>query len=445
MDKLILRVLTLAFLLYSCNVDKIDDPLDEFLHTAISNSSPSGDIDHFILPTSGQFENIPQDELNPLTIQKVTLGKFLFYETGFSIAPAYEVGKETYSCATCHVPSSGFTPGRIQGIADGGVGFGNNGETRDQSPLYQEDEMDIQGIRPLSLLNVAYVKNTSWSGQFGGTGINEGTEDLFGIHDPGTLFNELGLDGLETQNIAGIDLHRMIYDKEIISELGYKHLFDQAFPDFSEEERYSKLAASFAISAYLRTLLSNQAPFQSYLKGNTQAMSRSEKEGALLFFGKAGCARCHHEPNLGSPKFYSLGVNDLVDVGAYNTSEEDKKNLGRAAYTGAEEDKYKFKIPQLYNLKDFAFYFHGSSKSSIEEVVDYFNDGIPENDRVPADQVSSLLQPLHLTAEEVDNLVSFLKTGLYDPNLERYVPESVLSGNCIPNNDDASRIDLGCN
>ena len=96
-------------------------------------------------------------------------------------------------------------------------------------------------------------------------------------------------------------------------------------------------------------------------------------------------------------------------------------------------------------MSDSHFYFHGSSKRSLLAVVEYFNDGVPENDNVPTDKISPLLHPLYLSVAEVEALVAFLDNGLRDPDLQRYVPENVLSGNCFPNNDSVSQSDLGCN
>ncbi len=90
------------------------------------------------------------------------------------------------------------------------------------------------------------------------------------------------------------------------------------------------------------------------------------------------------------------------------------------------------------------FYSHGSSHPDLREVVEYFNAGIPENDRVPAANISDFFHPLNLTDTEVNELTEFLAEGLYDANLSRYVPESVLSGNCFPNNDPQSQADMGC-
>ncbi|MEL7251177.1 MAG: hypothetical protein AAFO03_22305, partial [Bacteroidota bacterium] len=137
--------------------------------------------------------------------------------------------------------------------------------------------------------------------------------------------------------------------------------------------------------------------------------------------------------------------NDLCDVGGLATGENDERNLGRGGFTQREEDMFAFKVPQLYNLKNAGFYFHGSSRQSLGDVVEYFNAGIPENPRVNPDNISPFFHPLNLSDQEVVDLTEFITHGLYDPNFDRYVPESVLSGNCFPNNDPISQEDLGCN
>ena len=70
---------------------------------------------------------------------------------------------------------------------------------------------------------------------------------------------------------------------------------------------------------------------------------------------------------------------------------------------------------------------------------------LPENPDVPAEQITGLFHPLGLTPSEIDDLTEFLANGLYDPNLKRYAPSQVMSGNCFPNNDMPSRLDMGCN
>jgi len=443
--KLFLRLVLLSLVLYSCSSDQLTvSEYDKDLIESIERISPTGDVTAFIMPEAGDYTTLIQEPKNLMTPAKVELGKLLFFETGLGADAVKEVGKFTYSCGTCHVPAKGFMPGTVQGIADGGIGFGLDGESRARFHLYEENELDAQGARPLSLLNAGFISNTSWSGAFGAGNINEGTEDQWGVNTP-TEVNHLGLAGLESQNIEGLHLHRMKFNKEIADKYGYTEMFDAAFPDFPTADRYSIMTTSFALSAYIRSLLPNQAPFQNWLKGNMSAMSNSEKEGGILFFGKAGCINCHKGPGLNNQNFYAIGVKDLYETGeAFATGPDDLRNLGRGGFTGKNEDLYKFKVPQIYNMKDSPFYFHGSSKRSLREVVEYFNDAVVENENVDPANVSSFFRPLNLTEEEIVDLTQFLKTGLFDPNLNRYLPTEVLSGNCIPNNDVLSKVQMGC-
>ena len=68
-----------------------------------------------------------------------------------------------------------------------------------------------------------------------------------------------------------------------------------------------------------------------------------------------------------------------------------------------------------------------------------------ENSDVSSNKLSSLFHPLNLTDEEVDLIALFVENSLYDPNLKRYQPVSLPSGNCFPNADSQSSIDMGCN
>lgn len=430
-------VIIANFGLISCTNDSRSEN-DILLEKVIGNKTK------YILPDPSDLSQIPQTTANPLTKEKVELGKLLFHEPIFSNEARDPQNNFKYTCATCHVAEAGFRPGRQQGIADGGSGFGIKGENRSMLGTYNEKDIDAQGARPLAVLNTAYVTNSMWNGSFGSEGVNVGTESVWGLYDPTTANNHLHVGSLESQNIAGLITHRMNYTKEIIVYAGYKELFDKAFPDWDETERYSRKSASFALSAYLRSIITNEAPFQKWLKGDDDAMTEQEKFGASIFFGKASCNTCHFEKNLGSMTFAGLGVKDHYEMGGLNTSKADRRNLGRGGFTGKTEDMYKFRTPQLYNLGDGGPFFHGGSKQSLEDVVRYFNNGVVENANVPAEQISTFIRPLGLTEEEVKAVTAFLQNGLRDPNLKRYVPTSVLSGMCFPNNDLASKIDMDC-
>ena len=435
-----------ALLLGSCVRDEASSALDTELERTLIRISASGTLRDFVLPQSSDLAGIPSGIGNPLTEEKIELGKMLFYETALGRDALTDAHARTFSCATCHVPEAGFTAGAIQGIADGGQGFGTFGSGRTMDDTYEEDSIDAQGARPLSMLGVAYVTNSMWAGRFGARGANAEVEDIWGVFDPATAVNRLGLDGLEAQNIEGTVTHRMSTDAYLLDTLNYRPLFDRAFPTFEGEAKYGRVAMSFALSAYIRTLLPNEAPWQLWLRGEREALTDQQKRGAQLFFGKAGCYRCHNGPALNGNSFHAIGVNDLCDIpGARATGADDTRNLGRGDFTRRDEDLYKFKVPQVYNVKDMPFYFHGSSKSNLRDVVEYFNEGVAESARVPAENMSEFFHPLYLTETEVDDLTEFLSEGLYDPNLNRYVPDAVLSGECFPNSDEQSKLDMGCN
>lgn len=445
LKKIILWIIPITFIFSACTNQQTADPLDVNLERTILRLSSYQSLEDLQVPDRHDLAKIPAGIGNPLTTEKVALGKMLFFETGLARDAKHESGMGTYSCSTCHVTTAAWMPGGIQGIADGAWGFGYNGESRTvNSSNYTEDQLDAQGARPLSMIGVAYVTNSMWSGHFGARFQNEGTEELWGLYNPITEINHTGLDGIEAQNIEGSHLHRMLVDGYVLDTLGYREMFDAAFYDWPINARYGREALSFALSAFIRTILPYNAPYQKWLRGDKTAMTDQQKRGATLFFGDAGCHRCHHGPSLGNNDYQAVGVNDLCDVGGLNTHADDPRNLGRGGFTNKEEDMFAFKIPQLYNLKDSPFYFHGSSHYSLRDVVQYFNDGVHENERVPLERISSFFHALNMTDAEMEDLTEFLAEGLHDPSLRAYHPDFVLSGNCFPNNDPISQQQLGC-
>ncbi len=445
MRKITLVFTILAITVFSCTKDRMPTlvELDNKLRNLVTASSPNGNLDFYILPSENDLDEIPQDPKNPLTEEKVNLGKLMFYDTALATDARKASGMGTYSCATCHIPEAGFKPGTFQGIADGGVGFGINGENRLMSIDYVEDELDVQDVRALSLVNVAYVTNTFWNGRFGAGGVNIGTEDVWDTNHE-TQLNYLGLSGIETQLLEGIVIHRIKVTKDVTDAAGYTEMFDEAFTDIPEEERYTSETATLALAAYIRTIISNKAPFQNWLKGNEDALGYQEKKGAILFFSKANCYTCHYNENLASPEFHALGVNDMYQQPSYSTEADDPRNLGRAGFTQKDEDLYKYKVPGIYNNADSDFFFHGSSAKTLDDLIEYKNNGVRENMNVPESQMSVKFKPLNLTDLEKQHLKAFIKVGLSDPDLIRYQPDSVPSGSCIPNSDVQSVIDLGC-
>lgn len=431
--------------LFSIEANETDIALEDALLASSGNVGKA----FYRMPDSDEFSKIPQDPKNPITAAKVELGKFLFHETGIGQNPTMNAGMNTYSCASCHHAKAGFQACMPQGIGEGGIGFGQIGESRVKNPAYPEKNLDTQPIRSPSAMNMAYQTNVLWNGQFGGTHLNVGTEASWTEGTPKAT-NSMGFEGVETQAIAGRDVHRLMIDKIFMSNVGnYRQMYTAAFDEESFENPLElKTNGALAIAAYERILLSNQSPFQLWLQGDYSAMLEEEKQGALLFFGKAKCATCHNGPSLANMDFHAIGMKDLAkgnygNLEVYNVDETNVEHKGRGGFTNKPEDLYKFKVPQLYNLKDSPFYGHGASFTSIREVIEYKNQAIPENSKIANDQLDSEFKALNLTSDEIDLITLFIKNALYDPNLERYVPSRLPSGLGFPNNDMQTRIDLG--
>ena len=446
MKYLYFSIILMFTLMLSCKKEITISEQDAELTDLLNEHSLNGKADWYAMPNSKEYQSLPnQDIKNPVTSAKVGLGKLLFFETGLGMAAKKSVSMATYSCSTCHVPEKNFTAGRFQGIADGGLGFGNTGEGRLKNPSYDGTEVDAQGARPLPTINLAYVRNALWNGAFGSFGMNVGTENAWGVADSLTTINREQREGLEAVIPRALFVHRQVINKELMDKLGYTPLFDNAFADVPEKDRYTVQNAANAIAAYFRTVLTNEAPFQKWLKGDQSAMTTEQKEGAILFFGKAKCVNCHNSPSLNGQRFAGIGVKNLDQNGYEVFKTTDGRSKGRGGFSLNDYDLYKFKVPQLYNLKDIGFYFHGASKHSLREVVEYFNLAIPENPDVPKSNIDRQFKPLGLTETEIDKLTEFLENGLFDPNLIRYKPVQVLSGNCLPNSDQQSKQDMGCN
>ncbi|GAA4276060.1 cytochrome-c peroxidase [Aquimarina mytili] len=443
----IVILLGISVILLSCanddNYVPISSIVDQELKNLLIDNSRGKGLSYFILPGSDDYSKIPQDPKNPITQSKVSLGKLLLHETALGSNPKMEEMKGTYSCASCHQASAGFSSGLRQGIGECGVGFGSNGNGRSIYTAVPIDSVDIQPLRSPTLLNVAYQDVMLWNGQFGGTGTNENTEANW----DNIPENFLGFEGIEVQALKGQGVHRLLVDESFVTTHGYKEMFDIAFADVPTNERYSKINAALAIAAYERTLLANQAPWQKWLNGNLNAMNEIEKRGAIAFFGNGKCYECHTGPALNDKAFHAFGMGDFDNSAlaiVLDTPGFENVKKGRGGFTKKPNDDYKFKTPTLYNIVDNGFYGHGGTFTSIKDVVTYKNNGIPQSKEVSAENLASQFGTINLTEREIEDITVFIENALRDPNLSRYVPDTIGSGFCFPNNDSQSQIDLGC-
>lgn len=425
------------------NYESLQSDLDLELQSKLDIASNGVGPSYYILPESDDFSSIPQDPLNPITAEKVALGKLLIHETALGGNPKMEEMNGQYTCASCHPVASGFFAGRRQGIGEGGVGFGIAGESRTFNTEMPLDSIDMLAIRPPTLLNLAYQDVMLWNGQFGGTGTNAGTEAQW----QDIPENSQGFQGVEVQAMQGQLEHRLKIDEDFVDNFNYRALFDAAFPNISEADRYTRETGALAIASFNRTILANEAPWQDYLKGDFDALSETEKRGANVFFGNGRCYECHNGPALKDQGFHAFGFGDFDGSNEAIIRPDidfEAVKKGRGGFTQNPEDNYKFKTPTLYNIVEAGALGHGGTFASVQEVVEYKNNGVTQSQEVPDTQLAEQFGTINLTNSEISDLTSFLENALRDPNLERYVPDAINSGNCFPNNDPQSRVDLGC-
>ena len=179
---------------------------------------------------------------------------------------------------------------------------------------------------------------------------------------------------------------------------------------------------SKAIAAYLRLLVSREAPFDRFMDGESDAISRSAKRGAVVFAGKGRCVNCHVGPHLSDDQFHVLGVPPVTpesDDGRFKDGAallasiftrdgdySDKKDTGGlAGLTNPmpESTRKAFRTPGLRGITLTGPYMHAGQFSSLAAVIEFYDVGGTVG-------VSQGLAPLHLTAAEKVDLLAFLGT-----------------------------------
>lgn len=134
-----------------------------------------------------------------------------------------------------------------------------------------------------------------------------------------------------------------------------------------------------AIGEYERSMIFVNNPWQSYLSGNLQAISDSQKQGAILFFtpsqqGGAGCIACHNGSNFTNSRHHLVAF-PQIGVGKGNTSMTNtSQDFGRENITGNSNDRFHFRTPSLLNVAATAPYGHSGAYQTLEEVVEHYNN-----------------------------------------------------------------------
>jgi cytochrome c peroxidase len=296
------------------------------------------------LPRWFPVPNVPAD--NPITAEKVELGRHLFYEPMLS-------GNSTYSCAICHQQSLAFTDGLAQAIgAEGG-----------QHPRSS-----------MSLANVAYNASYGWGDR---TWSLESQMEV-------PMFNEhpveMGLKGHEAEVL-----------ERFASDSDYAERFRTAFPGDAHPITLPNIVK--AIASFERALVSADSAFDRYLyRDDHTGMSAAAKRGVTLFFSdRLKCSECHGSVNISGPTIFSGAMPSDPEAFFHDT--------------GVAEAPAKFRAPTLRNIAVTAPYMHDGSVATLKDVVAHYAAG-GRSPRPKSDKVRGFV----ISPAETDDLVAFLRT-----------------------------------
>lgn len=310
--------------------------------------------------------NAPEE--NPLTPEKVELGRLLFFDPILS-------EQNDIACATCHHPDYGFADGLPTAVGRGGEGAGPQ--------------------------------------RHGGTSLARNTPGLWNVNYASILFWDGREESLEEQILVPLT-HRdemgASDEAALIAELGqipeYAEQFQEAFDDGLTLQN-----VQHALAAFQRTLVSDNSPFDRYAAGNVNALTPQQRRGLALFrSGATRCFECHVAPTFSSVSLRVIGV-PSGDAGGGAVSD--------VVPEGA------FKVPSLRNIALTAPYMHNGSIATLEEVVAFYADGGGRAHGV--ENVDHFVSGFELTAQEQADLVAFM-LALTDESQMPEIPQEVPSG-----------------
>lgn len=292
-------------------------------------SGPGWDFD---LPSHFAVPELPAD--NPLTAEKVALGRHLFYDTRLSV-------NGTTACSSCHIQALAFTDGKAHAV-------GATGQVHPRSAM--------------GLTNIVYAARLAWANPLMDKLEHQALLPMFGEAPV-----EMGLAGKEDQILSMIE-----------HDPTYQPLVSATWPD----GQLSLERVVQAIASFERTLISSHSPYDRFLEGEEQALSPSARRGLDLFLSeRLECFHCHGGFNFsdnlthaslptGVVTFHNTGLYNLDNKGAYPADNE-----GVFEITGDPTDMGRFKAPTLRNIAVTAPYMHDGSIATLEEVLDHYASG----------------------------------------------------------------------
>jgi len=320
--------------------------------------------------------NVPAD--NPMSEEKVLLGRFLFYDKRLS-------GNETQACASCHQQEHAFTDGRSQAL-------GSTGEAHPRGAM--------------SVANAAYAPTLGWANPILTSLEQQALVPMFGETPV-----ELGLAGKEMELLA-----------RFRADGRYQRLFREAFPD--EADPLSIANITRAISAFERTIITGNSALDRYFYQGEELSDSAERGLELFFFSERfECFHCHGGFNLTASQtfegefepeisFQNTGLYNIDGSGGYP-----RPNTGIHEISGIPEDMGRFKPPTLRNIELTAPYMHDGSLATLGDVLNHYAAGGRTIEDGPHAGIgrdnpfkSQFVRGFQMTDREKDDLLNFLKS-----------------------------------
>lgn len=364
---------------------------------------------------------------------KQELGRLLFWDPILS-------GNKDIACATCHHPDFAYTDGRDLSLGTRAVGLG-------------PDRVDLSnGQIPVVPRNAPTILNTAFNGLDDRRGRRRRRRDDFGViagaleevHQArAPMFWDSRMRGLEAQALQPLEareeMRGNVYPEavavdSVVARLRatpeYVRLFQQVFGTGTEIDA-QRLAES--IAAFERTLIAVNSPFDRFVAGEEDALTRQQRRG-LRAFDEADCTECHDGPMLSDFELHAEGVAENPKLA--------EPDSGRA--------RFRFRTPALRNVALTAPYMHNGMLATLEDVLRFYDLGRSENPNVLGrrerrdgdrdrdrdrdredDDVARLDRDFRrvddLSAREMQDIIAFLES-LTDPDFDRTIPARVPSG-----------------
>ncbi|MBX9887532.1 MAG: cytochrome-c peroxidase [Flavobacteriaceae bacterium] len=291
------------------------------------------------------------------TKAKSDLGKTLFNDPILS-------GDNSRSCASCHHSEKAFTDGETKAVSFDGKSF-------------------VERNTP-TLTNIAFQR---------------------------VFFSDSRVNYLEDQAVAVItntsEMHGSL--DVAVTKIKKSKLYQQKFESAFPKKGITAFGIKNALASYIRTLSKYDSKFDMYMREEV-AFNANEKAGFNLFAGKGKCATCHFIPLTNGTVPPNFMKSESEVLGVPNSAGTLDADLGKYNLTSAGIHKYSYKTPTIRNIALTAPYMHNGVYKTLEEVVDFYNEGGGKGLGFALDNQTLPEDKLNLSPLEKKQLVAFMRT-----------------------------------